>query len=203
MFRNYFLLNIVLVIILSLLGIRLYYILNTSLSIPVAPNPSIPRKIMKNAQGNKLHIDVKSYDVIVSKNLFHPSRSAQKETPTTIANPVSDNEVPQLFGTVITNEKKLALLEDRSTKKARLYKVNDSISGFTVSQILENKVKLQKGGETIGVGLWQEKKFTNPTRPMTRKKVITNPATKRRRPRRVRRSTPRTIRPSATRSRRR
>lgn len=113
--------------------------------------------------------------------------STQK--PSEVSRPVSINELPQLFGTVIMKEKKFAILEDQSTKKSNLYKVNDSVSGCIVSQILEDKVILSKDGESIEIGLRAEKKFRPPTkRTPTRKRAVRKAPQRRRPTERVRRN---------------
>ena len=179
--RNYFALNLLLILIAAFLGIRLHNVLTSDIEIPTKATAISPRKIENKHIRKGAHSDSLSYDVITSKNLFHPSRSSMNKKPLEIAQPVTKSEIPQLFGTIITNEKKLAILEDRTTKKSNLYKVNASVSGFIVSQILENKVILLNGGESIEVDLRADKKFKAPKRIQARRKTIRKAPERRRR----------------------
>jgi len=199
MFRNYFLLNLLLILIISFLGTWLYKVLAAPIEIPTKPSIESLRKYKIKPVAKLSRADSSSYDVILSKNLFHPSRSIN-EKPAEISTPVSKDELPQLFGTIIMEENKLAILEDQSTKKSQVYKVNDSIAGFTVYKIMENKVLLQKGDESIEVSLRSDKKF----KPAQKRQPAIRKTTKpRKRSTRVRRNTSRTRRPPARRPRRR
>lgn len=168
----------------------MHTVLTTDAEIPTKPTALTPRKIEKKLTRKIEPRGSSSYDVIASKNLFHPSRSSINKKPPEVTRPVSKNDIPQLFGTIIMDDKKLAILEDQSTKKSILYKVNDSVSGFIVSQILENKVILKKGGESIEVNLRADKKFKAPNRILTRRKTIRKAPKQRRRPSRVGRRRP-------------
>ena len=175
--------------IIVLLGIRLHNVLTTDIKIPTKASAVSPQKIDKKLTKKSDRINSSSYDVIASKNLFHPSRSTAQK-PSEVSRPVSKNDIPQLFGTIITNDKKLAILEDQSSKRSTLYKVNDSVAGFVVSQILENKVILLKDGESIEVTLRADKKFKKSKRTQTRQRTIRKAPKQRKSPSRVRRSRP-------------
>jgi type II secretory pathway component PulC len=61
-------------------------------------------------------------------------------------------------------EVKFAVLENPSTKTTKLYYVNDSIGGFTVSDIFEDKVVLNREGTKIEIKLRDKKDFKPPKR---------------------------------------
>jgi type II secretory pathway component PulC len=166
--RSLFLINIILFVIIGMLGFKLY-------KIWVKPTDLIKQTAVKPPSADKKAASVKrpkkpdeaSYQIIVDKNLFRPSRSPVSETaegPTT----VPSKETPQLFGTTIMSGIKFAILEDPSTKSTKLYYVNDSIAGFIVSDIQQDKVILQKAGKTVEVKLRGEKKFKAP-KPLKKK----------------------------------
>lgn len=177
-----------LLLVITLLGTRLHDVITTPPEIPTEPTAATSRKYETKPDNIPAHTDSAYYDVILSKNLFHPSRSITKKTPEETA-PVSKNEIPQLFGTIILNDKKSAILQDQATKKSNLYEINDTVSGFIVSQILKNKVILEKRGESIEVSLRADKKFTPPKRSPVRQRAIRRAPAQRRRPN-VRRSRP-------------
>jgi type II secretory pathway component PulC len=198
MIRNYYLLNVFLAFIITLLGVHLYKVLAEPLEIPTGPEPATSRIRADRINATVSHGTDSSFDVIVSQNLFHPSRSSIQKTPD-VSKPVLRNEIPQLFGTIIMSDKKMAILEDRSSKKSSLYGVHDSVSGFLVAQIMENKVILRKGGEKIEVNLREDKKISRPKRTQGRKRAVRNARKRRSRPRRIRRSRAQRRRPPVTR----
>ena len=159
MLKNYFLLNLLLVLIITILGVTLYKVLTMPVDIPTKAAVVSPRKIVKKPARTIARIDSSSYDVIAFKNLFHPSRSTTDKMAKVPAKPVSPRDTPQLFGTIITGDKKIAILENPSTKKSGTYNVNDSVAGFVVSEILEEKVILKSGAEIVEVKLRSDKKF--------------------------------------------
>lgn len=189
MFKSYLLLNLLLALFITLLGVRLHAVLTTNFEIPMqaraATVANMDKKAEEQSKEQSAYRTKSSYDLIASNNLFHPSRSSVEDSPQ-IATPVSESEIPQLFGTIIMGDRKLAILEDKAAKKSSLYEVNDSVSGFLVAQIGLDRVILQRGGESIDVNLRTDKKISQPKRPKARQRVV--PGRKQRRRRPVRRS---------------
>ncbi len=179
MIRNYFLLNLLLILIIALLGVKIYKVWTMSLDFPNRAPHKKSKKIEINIVKKKPLIEA-SYEVITTKNLFHPSRSAIKNT-TQKHQPAFQKREFQLFGTTIIGNKKFALLEDLSTKKTRLYKVNDKISDFTIKEIFKEKVILQKDNESIELNLRAVKKFKPPKRIRKRQSTVRKPPKQRRR----------------------
>lgn len=177
--RSFFLLNIILFIIIGLLGIKLYKTWSRPLEIPILAPRKAPAENGKDIVAlRKKAVNESAFDVIVQKDLFRPSRTpVQKDVSASQA--ITSTEKPQLFGTTIMGELKSAILEDPSTKTTKLYRVNDSIGGFTVSDILENKVILSMGGSTVEVKLRDNKDFKPP------KPVVTEQRAPQRTPRRT------------------
>ena len=70
---------------------------------------------------------------------------------------LSPDEKPDLFGTIITNESKSALIQDRVSKQTGVYSVNDEVAGFTVSEIREDAVVLTKNDKFVEIRLREYK----------------------------------------------
>ena len=160
MFRNYFLINIILVIIISFLGVKLIGALVYTIDVPSELAPRKVEKEIKAGDKSRVNKTVRlrsSFDSISKMDLFRPSRSASKAPPKISGN-TSVKNPPRLFGTVIMNNNKTAILENPSTKTTKTYRINDSVAGFVVSEILEDRVVLLKGGSKIEVRLRDEKK---------------------------------------------
>ena len=165
MLRNYFLINLILLIIVGMLGLRLYKTWVKPLDIAAQKTLQETQKDKnisedkKTEEKKELSFNEKVYNVIVQNDLFRPSRSAPQvdEIPLQIlANP------PKLYGTIIMGNDKSAILEDQNTKTTRLYRLNDLFGGFTISDIQDNKVVLSMGDESIEVKLREIKTITAP-----------------------------------------
>ena len=165
MLRNYFLINLILLIIVGMLGLRFYKTWVKPLDIaaqktlqPIQKDKKIS-KDKKTEEKKELSSNETVYNVIVQNDLFRPSRSAPQvdEIPLQIlANP------PKLYGTIIMGNDKSAILEDSNTKTTRLYRLNDLFGGFTISDIQDNKVVLSMGDESIEIKLREIKTITAP-----------------------------------------
>lgn len=181
--RSLFLINVILFTIIGLLGIKLYNTWNHSLEVPAISAQEKPKAGKKRTISKREHIlNETSYQIIVDKDLFRPSRTPIKENAQT-ATPLSPKDRPKLFGTMIMDSRKFAILEDPSTKASKIYYINDSFSGFTVSEILEDKVILKRGGESFEVKLREKKDIKLPKPPKKAPKKRTPP--RRTRPRRT------------------
>lgn len=180
--RSLFLINVILFTIIGFLGIKLYNTWNHPLEVPTISEQEAPKAGKKITISKRERVlNEASYQIIVDKDLFRPSRTPVKENAQTAA-PLSPKERPKLFGTMIMDSRKFAILEDPSTKASKIYYVNDSFAGFTVSEILEDKVILKRGGESIEVKLREKKDVKLPKPPKKEPKKRTPP--RRTRPRR-------------------
>ncbi len=181
MLRNYFLINIILLIIVGFLGFKFYKALTHSLNIPSETAVQQAQKKEKSKVKRKDdNQEEKSFQIITKNDLFRPSR-----TPVVLNNdskPAPAKSPPKLFGTVILNESKTAILEDPDTKTTKSYHVNDLIAGFVVSDILKDKVILSRDGDEIEVKLRDEKGIKTRRRPPSTRKVQPRRQPRRRRP---------------------
>ena len=188
---NYFLINLIMLIMIGLSGYWFYKVWVRPLDMPV---PTGQEKVVldKDSEDSmKWTKDEAAYNIISQKNLFRPSRTAVNIE--SVATSVSTGDIPKLFGTIIKNNVNMAIIEDPSSKMTRIYNVNDSVAGFKVSEITQNKVVLIRGDEKIEVKLREEKGITSP--PSVQRNV--RPGTNQRQ-RQIRRQTTRRTLPRPT-----
>lgn len=150
MFRNYFFINIILILIVSFLGLRFYkaIIYKKDSSVNITVKKAEPQKIM--AAGEENVINKESFSVITEKDIFRPSRRSSllgANSGMPLKNP------PTLFGTIIAGAEKTALLKEDAGKTAKMYRVKESVSGYIIVDIQNDKVLLEAGGQTIEVKL--------------------------------------------------
>ncbi len=186
MLRNYFLINIVLVIMLGFLGFKFYDVVTYSRDIPSAA-------AVKEGEKSK-GIDIKitgkvpdkaSFQIISSKNLFKATRAISVPVRTT--QKIDMAKQPKLFATIIRGSDSIAILEDPGTRKTKSYRINDLIAGFMISEILKDKVVLLSGEDKIEIKLREDKGIKAPmSKNLVRQKIEQNkrkrPVVKRRTP---------------------
>jgi hypothetical protein len=195
MLRNYFLINLILILVLSFLGFKLYETYRATAGIPLSSE--IKKKKAKNVTTRRAPVfNEASYNVITQKDLFRPSRSAPDQKAEKTSEKTDPKNPPKLFGTIILENEKSAILQDSESKATKTYKLNELISGFTITEILEDKVVLVKDGENLEVKLREDKGIVTPKKQAVKPRKVRQdakkPATKprQRRPRRVRRNVP-------------
>ena len=195
MLRNYFILNLLLILILGVLGFKLYNVLALSVKIPSEASESDVRKEdIDNSQREKA-INESTYDTISRLDLFRPSRTAplaenKKEEQSPLKSP------PKLFGTIILKENTTAILEDPDTNKTKVYRVNDSIAGYRVAEILEDKVVLSVNGDKIEVKLRDDKGIKPAAQPRVQQRATQQTTSRRATPQRRSRPVPPRRRPT-------
>jgi len=161
MLRNYFLINLILIVIIGFLGIKFYEVYTRSTDIPEGPPAKQAQKENAQVKSEDRSVDPTIFQVISNMDLFRPARSPYRGEPSQQALPKTP---PRLFGTVILDNEKTAILEDPDTKATRSYHVNEAIGNYVVSEILEDRVILQLNGERSEVRLREEKKGLPPVR---------------------------------------
>ncbi|MEW6714677.1 MAG: hypothetical protein AB1306_06260 [Nitrospirota bacterium] len=161
MLRNYFFVNIILMVIVSLLGVKLYkaVIYKKESPINIAVKKAEPEKA-KTAVQEKV-INKESFSVIAEKDIFRPSRTAPLQGANGNAVMPPKNP-PTLFGTIIVGAEKTALLKEEAGKTAKMYRLNESVSGYMIVDIQDDKVLLEAGGQTIEVKLRGKKGANTP-----------------------------------------
>jgi hypothetical protein len=154
--RNINLLNILLLAIVALFALRVFMpALYRDIRYPL-PSAKKSIEIEKEPLLQQKMPSLSDYMVISEENLFHPERKIPAEK--TAEQPLPKPEFV-LYGTLITDDLKLAYLEDlkapRSTsgrgKRQVALKQGDSLSGFALKKIETGKVVMVRGDDTIVV----------------------------------------------------
>lgn len=161
MLRSYFLLNIVLIILAGFLAYKLYDSFSAPLNLSTEPvlKQALPGEPDRDETVSPLvRKGATDFQIIVQKDLFRPDRTelkVEEKAPGTDPAPAPAPAVPppKLVGIVITESNSRAYFEDPKTGVAGAYRINDSISGFTLSGIEAKRVVLLRGGEKIEVKL--------------------------------------------------
>lgn len=165
-FRNYFLINLALLVLIGFLGVKAYNAVKFSVDLPSEAGPAeVKQEIVPIAP--KIGFPGESvFQVISDRNLFSPARAlAVKATENGPGGQAVSKEVPKLFGTLIIGSSKSAMLKDPETKNTKRYFINDTIGDFVVKDIQEDKVVLLRGDETIELKLREDKGLTKTTTP--------------------------------------
>ncbi len=165
MTRHLTVINLVFTAVLLFLGVRLYQgYLDIGSSSPDLPPPGEERPeetvIPADTPGM---MPMPEYSIIEKKNLFHPER---KPVAAKTKDMVRHEPEFVLYGTVMTDGKGLAFLEDRKApyrtpgrgKRHLVLGLGGSISGYTVAEIYQDRVVLVRGGERVEVRVTEPKK---------------------------------------------
>jgi hypothetical protein len=161
--KNINLLNITLIaaiFILAAYTILPLYNTRMKYTLPSVKNPA------SNASEKSAESTIPSlsdYTMIADDNLFHPNR----EIPTV---KTAEQELPKpefiLYGTTITNDTRLAYLSDkkaplttpgRGERQSVLHEGN-TLSGYTLKEILPDKVIMVRGEDKIEVNIFDSSK---------------------------------------------
>jgi len=121
-----------------------------------------------------------AYDVIATRNLFDPNRSDAKNLAA-IVETLPPAATLALYGVVISDETRLAYLEDPATKRIVGYKIGDKLAGGQVERIEPDRVAIMRAGGLIEVRLHDQ----NRPRPVVSESPQaqgTNEGPRRRRP---------------------
>jgi hypothetical protein len=142
-------LNICLAAIICFLAVKVYAVWNTPYTMPPIPAKELGPKpdTLKSRARTEVSRVKDTYDVIVQKNLFSEDRGYDEGTESLI----QPSEMV-LHGTFIFGVYKAALLEVQAkeekkgksgNKKAKKVTVGDTIGGYRVNDILQDKVILE------------------------------------------------------------
>ena len=152
--KNITVLNIILLIFAILLADYVVFpLLNVKVKyVPAIPKKLSPEKEEKPEQGKTS--TPSDYTIIADQNLFHPERKIPPEKKEEAALPKPEFV---LYGTLITENMRYAYLEDkkapRSTpgrgKRQTALKQGDSLSGYTLKEIDDDKVVMVRGEDVL------------------------------------------------------
>jgi hypothetical protein len=161
--RNYFLLNLLLLLIIGVLGVKFYNIIANKTEIPSEASVKGAQKVDKGIPSGNKNVNEGEFNKISDLDLFRPSRSAPaEEAKQSEVSPMKDP--PKLFGTIIFDSNRTAILEDPETKTTKAYRLGDMILGYTISDISESKVVLTRDGDDVVVKLRDDKGVKTPVR---------------------------------------
>ena len=152
--KNVNLLNVILIASLFLIA---NYVVLPMFNVRVTYTPAAPKKsstIVEEEPGQSKIPSLSDYTIIAEQNLFHPERKippAKEETP-----PQPKPEFV-LYGTVVSDDTKLAYMEDKRSPRTTpgrgtrqtVLKIGQTMSGFTLKEIDVDKVVMVRGEETI------------------------------------------------------
>ena len=178
--RNVNVLNLILV---AVAAVVFFYVLNpilqesTAVAIPSAREESAqPAVSGKNFEGSQL--TSADYAVIGDKNLFHPDRVIPPEKKKVDAAKEKAKPELVLHGTMITDQTKLAYIEDKKAPASSqgrgvrqiTLKEGDQIAGYKLTQVTDKMIVLTNGGEQVTLYLDELKERKTET-TMTAKPV--------------------------------
>ncbi|MBI4686361.1 MAG: hypothetical protein HY756_01015 [Nitrospirae bacterium] len=162
MLKSYFLLNLILIIIIGFLAFEFYNVWSAPVSlIRSAVQKKSGAVSPQAAVTEEKKPDEAAFQAIVQKDIFRPLRTEPKFDE--MAKPQVPLIPPKLYGTVITDVEKSAILEDQNTKVTKSYRINDTIGGMLILDIQKDKVILSKEDRTIEVHLREVKIFKAPS----------------------------------------
>jgi hypothetical protein len=136
--RRVLALNVLLGLVGALCAAGLIRELLTPLPLPPPP-PRSPAPTATSVPAPAPGGSAGAYGLVVSKNLFSPSRSDAPAGPVVAAGPR-----PLLHGVVMDGPKSRAYLEDATVKRTFGYAVGDAINGGRVQSIGEDRVVIAR-----------------------------------------------------------
>jgi type II secretory pathway component PulC len=173
--KNFNLLNCIL--IAAVLVFTFSLLLPQRDSNPAIVLPSLKKKPVEKTQGEPPKAQNPSpmdYVVVADENLFHPER---KIPPEKKAEAVLPKPEFVLFGTLISPNLSMAYMEDKKApvttpgrgNRQTTLKKGETLSGFTLKEIMKDRVVMARGEETIQVPL------EDPGSPKKRETLLATP----------------------------
>jgi len=114
---------------------------------PVAAVEAPKHTVTPNSRSRRV------YDVIVTRNLFHPNRSE----PTRSNPQLSSAPALTLYGVVIGDDIRLAYIQDLATKHIFGYRTGDTVAGGRVARIEPDRVVIMRADGPLEVALHRPK----------------------------------------------
>jgi hypothetical protein len=172
-FKNMSILNLLLAGTMLLLASHIFM---PAFDLNLRYTPSVDRRIMRGMADNpreKLikYLPLSEYLLVAEENLFHPQRRIIVEkVEKKEEHPLPKPEIV-LYGTLITDTLSLAYLEDLKSphntpgrgRRQLALKKGDILSGFSLKEIEEDKIVLEKGEEKMTVSIYESHKSRKQT----------------------------------------
>ena len=159
MSRRVLALNVLLGLVGALCAAGLIRELLTPLPLPPTPRAAAPAGVSVPAPARAGSAG--AYGLVVSKNLFSPSRSEAPAGPVVVAGPK-----PLLHGVVMDGPQSRAYLEDSTVKRTFGYAVGDAVNGGRVQSISPDRVVIARPDGLVEV-LLQDPAKPRPAGPPT------------------------------------
>lgn len=152
---NINLLNIILAVALVFLANYMvwpFLRINTAFTLPHVKKPAVEKISVGEKAEEEKSPSPSDYAVIAEENLFHPKRIIPQEQASVI------QQVPKpefvLYGTLITDGLRIAYMEDKKAKekkdtrkKQTALRIGDTLSGFILVEVDDDKVIMKRAGE--------------------------------------------------------
>src|SRR5262245_19938134 len=163
--KRFVLLNVLLAAVAVFLGVLLVrdYTRKIPLPAPPAARRAQPASPEEPAAPTVTDDKLTTFNVIVAKHLFNPSRSEGGPPPAAPAPPPPPK--PTLLGVVVDGPKSRAYLEDAVTKRVLGYRAGDTISGGRLDKITDDKVVIVRPDGAVDVLLRDPSKPKPPAPP--------------------------------------
>lgn len=170
--------NVINVLLAGLLALFLMYFvvpvfhMDTQYPLPEIKRSADEEPVPEAAVSQEKSPSPSDYLIVAEQNLFHPERKIPVEKKAEAPLPKPDFV---LYGTLVADDVQIAYMEDikapqaspgRGKRQVPLRK-GDTLSGFVLKEIQEDKVTLLRGEEKMVVHL------VDPLKPKTREGVIT------------------------------
>ncbi|MBI5056475.1 MAG: hypothetical protein HZB61_07670 [Nitrospirae bacterium] len=86
-------------------------------------------------------------------SIVGPSSKTPIPSAETVPSSVTAAKLPKLFGTIIRKDKKIAIIDDPFSETTGIYTINDSLAGFVISDIQQDRVILLRGNKKTEIRL--------------------------------------------------
>ena len=170
MSRRVLALNVLLGLLGALCAAGLIRELLTPLPLPLPPTPRAAAPGAVSVPAPTPAASAGAYGLVVSRNLFSPSRSEAPAGPVVAAGPK-----PLLHGVVMDGPKSRAYLEDPTVKRTFGYAVGDAVSGGRVQSISQDRMVIARPDGLVEV-LLQDPAKPVPVIPAAAAAMTTPPA---------------------------
>lgn len=156
--HNFNVLNLLLAAaILITAGVVLFLHLATDAGVSSAGNPETVKAQAAQDPAGAGNPGVQNYAVVAEKNLFHPER----RIPVEARDEAQQKPDVILYGTLITENVKIAYIEDRKSpyatpgrgQRQQTLKKGDKLSGYTLQEVEKDRITLVKGDDRIVITL--------------------------------------------------
>ncbi|MCI4626150.1 MAG: hypothetical protein L3V56_09340 [Candidatus Magnetoovum sp. WYHC-5] len=165
--RHLTVLNIILGVVCGSLGYYGYGLYKKEIKIEISDDNS--SKVMMdviNVSGRKKLQSNGDYIVVTEKNLFHPDRKYEKPVPVETPKPKPPPPDFMVYGTLITNEGKIAFVENKKTpftspgrgKRQSIVHIGEPLNEYILQEVNEGDVVFVNGEDRYTFKIMSDEK---------------------------------------------